>query len=248
MMRRALVLCASSLALPLCLGSPARGQDAATSSYHRVEVKPPPAVADPSFQPFYDHLKALVRERRKKDIEALVGPGFFWERDLGEDFDRRKGAVANFRSAVLTIWGDFWKGLDDVTRAPTASQHPERAGVVCSPGELAAPEIDKVNEALPALGADTALDVLYAAQAKVPVLTGPNENAAILLTLQNEVVPMDHAATGRLFKQGYWAIRLPDGRRGYVRTENMYSLVNACLCFAKTAAGWRIVGFIGGGD
>ncbi len=184
----------------------------------------------------------------REDIEALVGPRFFFERDLGDSFDGRKGPVANFRAAMRVTRGEFWAGLASVTRAPTAGRHFRRAGVLCSPGELPELEIDKVSEAMPAMGAETPYDVLYAGPTAVPVRASPQADAATFHTLQNELVPMDPTLTGRLFKEGYWAIRLPDGRPGYVRTEDMYSLIDARLCFSKTDAGWRIVGFVGGGD
>jgi hypothetical protein len=213
----------------------------------RIKTAAPPA--DPTFQPFYDHLRSLVRQRRKQDIEALVGPGFFWERDLGDSFDRRKTSVANFRSAVLTIWADFWKGMDAVTRAPTAAPHSQRASVACSPGELPPAEDEKISSAMSAMGAETPYDVLYAGAVAASVRVQPREDAELVTGLQNELVPLNvNAETKEMLKRGYRSIRLFDGRPGYVRQDEMFSLIDARLCFSKTTAGWRIVGFVGGGD
>jgi hypothetical protein len=80
----------------------------------------------------------------------------------------------------------------------------------------------------------------------VPVHSKPEATSPVLETLSLEMVHVD-GETGS--SDGWIAIDLPSGARGYVRETEVVTLLPEQLCFGEhPSAGWQISGFVGGGD
>lgn len=222
--------------------------------YFPVAIVQPAASDDASFVAFRAALAAAAKSRIYADLAALVlTQGFFWDRDFGQRFDRRRPAVDNLALAIglERDSGSGWNVLAEIAAEPAAEPLPSRPGAVCAP---ARPDYDGVAYArLLDASYTSAIDWAYPRSDRIAVRAAPQPDAAILDTLGLHFVrllgfegPDNVPHPGR----SQWArVALPDARRGFVAPGELMSLTAERLCYIKDlVAGWRIAGYIAGGN
>ena len=126
-----------------------------------------------------------------------------------------------------------------------------RPGVICAPPR---PQYDGVVYAkLLDVTYTSDIDWAYPRADETPVRAAPQPGAAIVGTLGLYFVrllgfesPDSEASPGRT----QWArVAMPDGKTGFVAPGSLSSLTAGRLCYSKDmVGGWRIAGYIAGGD
>jgi hypothetical protein len=101
-----------------------------------------------------------------------------------------------------------------------------------------------LRAAMTATGSDF-YDWAYPAADTVPVLSRPLAGAKSIATPGAALL---HVLVWPDGDAGYAKVALPNGKTGYVAAAQLLPLATDQLCFIKTDAGWRIGGYIGGGE
>jgi hypothetical protein len=247
-MRRTLAL------LPLMLlALPPAAQAQSPKPYAPVAIARAAAPADESFAAFRAKLAAAAKRRLFSDLAPLIEPhGFFWERDFGNGFDRRKPAVDNLAIAVALERdnGAGWERLAELATETAADPLPSRHGVICAP---AAPVYDGV--AFSRLQDTTYTGVgdwMIPRADETPVRAAPSADAALVGTLGLAFVRQlePNKKDGPHPARSSWTrVVMPDGKTGFAAPGSLRSLTPARLCYVKDlVAGWRIAGYIAGGN
>jgi hypothetical protein len=245
----ALIVLAVFIASPAAAQSPPRPP----KPYAPVAITRPAASSDESFIAFRAALAAAVKTRVYAELSTLMlTQGFFWDRDFGRRFDPRKPAVDNLALAVALEQGDGlgWETL--ATFATEAAVEPldSRPGVVCAP---ASPGFDGVAfTKLLDNTYTTGIDWAYPRADSTTVRTRADPGAAVAGTIGPHFIrligfegPDSDPAPGRRL----WArIAMPDGKPGFVAPGSLMSLTSERLCYIRDVVGWRIAGYIAGGN
>jgi len=179
--------------------------------------------------------------------------GFFWGRDFDQRFDPRRPSVDNLATAIALEQGNGtgWDALATFAEETTAEPLDSRPGVICAP---ARPDYDGVAFAkLLDASVTNGIDWAYPRADETPVRAAAAPNAAKVGTLGLHFVrllgfegPDSEPAPGRT----QWArVALPDGTQGFVAPGSLISLTPEQLCYIKDPiSGWRIAGYIAGGN
>jgi hypothetical protein len=222
--------------------------------YTPVAIALPAASDDASFATFRAGLAAVAKRRVYAELAQLVqAQRFFWDRDFGHGFDPRKPGVDNLAAAIQLEHrnGSGWELLAAMATEATIEPLDSRPGVVCAP---ARPAYDGV--ALTRLLDKTytgAIDWAYPRAADTPIRAIPQPEAAAIGTLGLNFVrllsfegPDREPSPGRT----QWArVAAPDGRVGFVAPDSLLSLTTERICYIKDLiGGWRIAGYIAGGN
>jgi hypothetical protein len=230
-----------------------RGKAAAVKPYKPVPVKLPPAPDDPKFETFRKELAAAAKSRVYAKLSALVeSKNFFWDRDFGNTFDRRKPAVDNLSNALRLEHenGAGWTLLADFAADVSASPLDSRPGVICTPGEPAFDgiDLDKLVDVTRTDGSDWA----YTRAPDIPVRAAPRANAAMVEKLGLHFVRLlgFEGPVSDIASRAQWAkVATPSGKTGFVAPNALLSPTAERLCYFKDTLGeWRIIGYVGGGD
>jgi len=222
--------------------------------YAPVAIALPAASDDASFIAFRTALAAAAKSRVYAELAPLVAAqGFFWGRDFGQRFDPRKPAVDNLAAAVALESRDGvgWTSLAAFAADATIEPLDSRPGVVCAP---ARPTFDGVAfSQLLDQTVTVGIDWAYPRADETPVRAAPEPGAPMAGTLGLHFVrllgfegPDSEPAPGRT----QWArVALPDAKTGFVAPDSLMSLTAERLCYIKDlVAGWRIAGYIAGGN
>ncbi len=222
--------------------------------YRPVAVTLPAALDDASFEAFRKEFAAVAKGRVYAELERLVTTqGFFWDRDFGSGFDRRKPAVDNLAAALRLERnaGDGWTALARFAAEPALTPLTSRYGIICGPARPGydAVELDRLLDMTRTDGTDW----LYPRADKVAVRSAPQPNAAVVDTLGLHFVWMlDHVGKDKerdAFRNVWVRVATPAGKIGFVAPDALTSLYAERLCYGKDTIGrWHIAGFIGGGD
>jgi hypothetical protein len=222
--------------------------------YRPVAVILPTALDDASFEAFRKDFAGVAKNRVYAELERLVTTqGFFWDRDFGNGFDRRKPAVDNLAAALRLErhMGDGWIALARFAAEPALAPLTSRYDVICGPAQPGydAVEFDRLLDATRTDGTDW----LYPRTDKVAVRAAPQPNAAVIDTLGLHFVWMlGHAGKDneREALRNVWVrVATPAGKTGFVAPDALTSLYVERLCYSKDTTGrWHIAGYIGGGD
>jgi hypothetical protein len=222
--------------------------------YAPVAVIRPAPFDDASFVAFRAALAAAAKTRIYAELAPLVlTQGFFRDRDFGLLFDPRKPAVDNLAAAIGLEQGDGigWEALAAFAREAAAEPLDSRPGVVCAP---ARPGYDGVAfSRLLETTYTSGIDWAYPRADETPVRSAPRPDADQAGRLGLHFVRLTgfegadgDPAPGR----ARWArVILPDGKPGFVAPGSLMSLTAERLCYIKDlVGGWRIAGYIAGGN
>ena len=236
---------------PLKQPSGAQQQQPAPSPpkpYKAVAITLPTPMSDPGF----DALRKDIGEAaKKKDKAALaklvVAKGFFWERENGEAADKKKPGADNL--AVALGLGNKeapgWDMLAGYSEDPTASPSPTHKGAVCAPAD---PGFN--GKEMETLVNSTQTDVAewgYPVSNGVEVRASAQPNAPVTEKLGLHFVRVMPDA-GPSSAGSTMRIVTPSGKVGFVASDAIAPLGNDQLCYVKEGGGWKIGGYIGGGD
>jgi len=231
--------------------NPPRGQQppppAKAGPYKVVPVAPPPSVNDPTFEAFRKQMgEAAQRKDRAALAKLVIGQGFFWVRENGDRADKRKSGTDNLAAALglNNKDGAGWDMLASFADDPTGSPSPDHKGVVCAPAD---PTFN--GKAFNDLMQSTKTDVSewgYPVAANIDVRATPQASAPVIEKLGLAFV--------RIIPEGgpnvptFLRVVTAAGKIGYVSVDSVAPIGNDQICYAKDASGWKIGGYIGGGD
>jgi len=215
--------------------------------YKPVAITPPAPMTDASFESLRQQLAEAAKRRDRATLAKLVAAqGFFWERENGEGADKRKAGIDNLSAALGLNNKDSagWDMLTGYADDPTASPSPGHKGAICAPADPAynAKEFDELTKT-------TQTDVsewAYPVSDGVDVLAKAQPEAAVVdkLGLAFVRVMPDTVAVSAT----YVRVITPGGKAGYVSVDAIAPIGNDQLCYVKDAGGWKIGGYIGGGE
>ena len=205
--------------------NPPRGQQppppAKAGPYKTIPVTPPPSISDPAFEAFRKQMGEAAQHKDRAALAKLVvGKDFFWLRENGDRADKRKSGTDNLAAS------------------------PEHKGVLCAPAD---PSFD--GNAFNNLMQSTKTDVSewgYPVAADVEVRATPQANAPVIEKLGLafiRIVP-ENGPNAPTFLR----VVTPAGKIGFVSVDSVAPIGNDQICYVKDASGWKIGGYIGGGD
>jgi hypothetical protein len=176
----------------------------------------------------------------------VIGQGFFWLGEKGDRADKRKSGVDNLAAALglNSKDGAGWDMLASFAEDPTGSPLPEHKGTLCAPAD---PTFDgkAFNDLMQATQTDPG-DWAYPVADGVEVRTMPQPNAPVIEKLAAAFVramPEDGPNIPTFLR-----VVTPAGKTGYVLVDSVAPIGNDQICYVKDASGWKIGGYIGGGD
>jgi hypothetical protein len=238
-------------AMPAIAQNPPRGAQppppAKPGPYKPVPVSPPPSMSDPAFEAFRKQMGEAAQHKDRAALAKLVvGQGFFWVRENGDRADKRKSGTDNL-SAALGLnnkEGAGWDMLASFADDPTGSPSPEHKGALCAPAD---PSFD--GKAFNELMQTTTTDISewgYPVSADVDVRATPQANAPVIEKLGLafiRIVPESGPNAPTFLR-----VVTPAGKIGFVSVDSVAPIGNDQICYVKDAGGWKIGGYIGGGD
>jgi hypothetical protein len=243
------VLLAAGVTVAISQAQP-RNQPPAPSKpgpYKTVAVTPPQAINDPTFEGFRKQIgEAAQRKDRAALAKLVVDQGFFWMRENGDRADKRKSGVDNLAAALglNNKDGAGWDMLASFADDPTGSRLPDRKGAICAPAD---PTFDfkAFNDLMQATRTDPD-EWAYPVAADVEVRATPQPSGAVIDKLPLafvRVMPEDGPNAPAFLR-----VITPAGKMGYVSVDSVAPIGNDQICYVKDASGWKIGGYIGGGD
>jgi hypothetical protein len=252
-------LVASSLAqqpapAPGQQGTPAPGQQlpappplAPPKAYKPVAIKLPVAMADPTFVAFRKQIGDIAQKKDRAALAKLVAQNFFLVAGEKDAADKKKPGIDNLAKALSLDGKDAaagWNTLGEYAQEPTAEADPDHKGVVCAPAD---PAFDE--NAAEALAKDTQTDPGewgYPVKDGVEVHAAAKPDAPVTDKLGLYLVRVypDESPAGAVAGTDFIRVVLPSGKLGYVAGDQLLSLGNEQLCYAKEGNAWKIAGFI----
>jgi hypothetical protein len=225
----------------------AAAQSQAPAPYKPVAIALPTPVADEAFDALRKEIGEVAQRKDRAALAKLVvARGFFWLREGRIAGDKRKAGV-DVLAAALGLnnkEGVGWELLASTTEDPTASPLPGRAGALCAPAE---PSYDR--KAFAELLAATRSDVTewgYPVSTEITAHAAPQSSAPTIEKLGLSFVRMlpETAST----PPSWLRIATPGGKIGYVSVDSIAPIGNDQICYVKDGAGWKIGGYVGGGE
>jgi hypothetical protein len=215
--------------------------------YKTVAITPPRPIADPSFEEFRKQMgEAVQRKDRAALAKLVVSQGFFWLRENGDRADKRKAGIDNLAAALglNNKDGPGWDMLSGFADDPTGSPLPERKGAVCAPADPTF-DVKAFTELMQATktGPD---EWGYPVSADVEVRATPQANGAVIEKLALAFVRV--MPEGGPNVPAFLRVVTPSGKTGFVSVDSIAPIGNDQICYVKDAGGWKISGYIGGGD
>jgi hypothetical protein len=215
--------------------------------YKLVPIKPPPAVGDATFEAFRKQLAEIAQKKDRAALAKLVAATFFWVPETGDVADKTKPAIDNLAKAIVLDGKDAvgWEAIAEYAGETTANPDPQRAGVICAPGEpgfddKAADELANATHTDPA-------DWLYPTHDGVEVRSAPQQTADVVEKLGLHFVrALEDDSPANAVTAQFLKIMTPSGKTGYVPVETLRAIVGPQMCYLKDAGGWKIAGFLGG--
>jgi hypothetical protein len=251
---RSIRLAASALIALALTGSAFAQETSPPGPYKPVPVKVAPLVTDPALDAFRKQLAAVAQRKDRAALARMVvGKGFFWERDDGQDgADPKKSGSDNLIAGFNLEDADSpgWEALAGAASEPHVAPDPQKKGVACAP---AVPDLDP--KAFEGLAQQTKTDPAewgFPYAAGVEVRAEPKADAPVIEKLGLALVRVTidesplHAVEGT---SAEWVkVVAPSGKVGYVAAGTIGALASDQICYSKDANGWKIAGIVGGGD
>jgi hypothetical protein len=216
--------------------------------YKPIAIKLPEPVKDPSFEAFR---KELGDAAQKKDRAALaklvVAQGFFWDRENGDGADKKKSGIDNLATALglNNKDGAGWDMLGGYSQDPTGSPTPDHKGSICAPADPAFNE-KELGDLLKSTQTDVP-EWGYPLTAGIEVRDKP-QNGQVVDKLGLNLVRVMPDSNPSAAVAASLRVVLPSGKTGYVASDAIAPLGNDQICYIKDASGWKISGYVGGGD
>ena len=237
----------AAIAAVLTIAALAQSRAAPPPPYKPVAIALPQPVADDSFDAMRKQVgEAAQRKDRAALTKLVVARGFFWQRDNRVIADKRKAGF-DVLAAALGLnnkEGVGWELLASTTEDPTASPPPGIAGALCAPAE---PAYDR--KAFADLLTTTGSDVTewgYPVSTEIAAHAAPQSSAPVIEKLGLYFVRMmpETAAT----PPSWLRIATSNGKIGYVSVDSIAPIGNDQICYVKDDGGWKIGGYVGGGE
>lgn len=196
------------------------------------------SVQSPEFAKFLDRTKQAVRDLDAKYIRSIVTPATRFS--FGEHRSINYLNPDNPKSP-------FWTSLE---KALSLGCSQEAQAYSC-------PTVfHQFDEAIKKSNADIdAFSAIVVVGQNVNVRSQPQENAAVIATLTNEIVKYDmetfqNSAAKEALRlddpNGWTPIVLPNDKRGYVSSRYAYSPVGYRVFFGKEQGEWKMQAFVSG--
>jgi hypothetical protein len=215
--------------------------------YMPVAIKLPIPVADPTFVAFRKQVGDIAAKKDRAALAKLVAPSFFLVNGEKDAADKKKPGIDNLAKALGLDGKDGaagWATLAEYAKEPTAEPDAEHKGALCAPADPAFDE--NAAEALAKQTQTDPGDWGYPVKDGVEVrATGkPDAPVADKLGLYLVRVYPDDSPAAAVQGPDFIRVVLPSGKTGYVAADQLLSLGNEQLCYAKQGNAWRIAGFI----
>jgi hypothetical protein len=216
-------------------------------AYKPVAIKLPTAMADPTFVNFRKQIGDIAQKKDRAALSKLVAQNFFLVAGEKDAADKKKPGIDNLAKALSLDGKDAaagWNTLGEYAKEPTAEADPDHKGVVCAPAD---PTFDE--NAAEALAKDTQTDPGewgYPVKDGVEVHAAAKPDAPVTDKLGLHLVRVypDESPAGAVAGTDFIRVVLPSGKLGYVAGDQLLSLGNEQLCYAKEGNNWKIAGFI----
>jgi hypothetical protein len=220
--------------------------------YKVVAVTLPAILRDAAFEALRKDLGEIVKRKDRAALaQRTLGRDFFWERDFSGSFDPKRPSIDNL-TAALTLDADDgsgWDALAAFAAETSAGPLPGRPTIICAP---AIPQFDE--DARGQLIESTQSDGLewnYPRAAGLQVRAAPQANAPVIETLGLHFVRVvgfeDKDGDTDPVRNAWARVVTPSGKTGFTAPNTLLSPYADRLCYGKEG-GWRIVGYVGGGD
>ena len=170
---------------------------------------------------FRSRLAAAVRNRDDQALIALAAD------DIKLDFGGSAGATELRRRLADPSWR-LWEELETLLALGCAAN---------GQGGITIPWV--ADQEMPVLRPDAAMLVTGD---NVPVYSGPEKGAPEIGTISWDVVEIDTLRLNEPFQQ----VALPDGKRGFIATDAMRSLLDYRLTASSRNGKWSITSFLAG--
>ncbi len=253
-MRQVQFACAVTALLMACIPqataqNPPRGAPPSASArpYKPVAIALPKPMEDASFDALRKQIgEAAARKDRAALARLVVAQGFFWQRENGDNADKRKSGIDNLANALglNNKDGAGWDMLVGYAEDPSASASAERKAAVCAPAD---PTFDR--KAFDELTKATQTDVMdwgYTVSDGIEVHASTQADAPVVDKLGLAFVRI--SPENKPGSASYMRIVTPGGTTGYVSVDSIAPIGNDQICYVKDGGGWKIGGYVGGGD
>ena len=225
----------------------------AQKPYRPVAVTVPTVPRDATFDALRKDLGEIAKRKDRAALaQRTAARDFFWERDFSGSFDPKRPSIDNLTAALALDAddGSGWDALAAFAAETSAGPLPGRPNIVCAP---AIPQFDEdargqLIESTQSDGLEwnypraTGLQVRAAPQANAPVAETLGLHFVRVLGFEEKDGDTDPAHNA-------WArVATPTGKAGFTAPNSLLSPYADRLCYAKEGAGWRVVGYVGGGD
>ena len=218
--------------------------------YKPVSVTLPEPPKESGLAALRAQLAAIAQKRDRAALARVVDPKrFFWERDFGGSYEKKKSSLQNFTVAVgLTATDDSgWTRLARFAAEPTLGPIPGRKGVFCAPANPTYKDAEFVS-LTEATNSDV-FDWSYPRNAGLQVRAKPSADAPVVETLGFVFIRVLRYEGTQEPTRDWAHIATPSGKDAYAPPDSLMSPLTDRLCFGKDASGaWRVVGYVGGGD
>lgn len=216
--------------------------------YQPVAAMPPGPFSDPSFAAFRKNLADAAQHKDRAALAKLIiAQGFFWVQDK-DVADKSKSGIDNLSRAIGLDAPDGagWDILAGDADDPTAAELQDNKGLFCAP---APPNFDA--KAFETMVQDTGTDPTdwgYPPAAGVEVRAAARANAQVIDKLGLYFVRVLQDTAPAAGGQQFLHVALPNGKTGFIPADAILPLATDQICYTKEADGWKIAGYIGGGQ
>jgi hypothetical protein len=231
---------------------PAPGQQPAPAlappkPYKPVTIKLPTPVGDPGFVALRKQIGDIAQKKDRAALARLVAQSFFFINGEKDAADKKKPGIDNLAKALGLDGKDSaagWNTLAEYAKEPTAEPDEDRKGVLCAPADPAFDE--NAAEALAKQTQTDPGDWGYPVKDGVEVRAAGKPDAPVTDKLGLYLVRVypDDSPAAAVQGPDFIRVVLPSGKTGYVAGDQLLSLGNEQLCYAKDGANWKIAGFI----
>jgi len=189
-------------------------------------IRMPPVdqcASDRSFVAFRAELKRIVARRDSKALNAILAD------DVMADFDSGRG-----RKEFARIWK-----FDERKTSPIWPELEHVLGLGCSMAH-GKPVIPYMAEGFPS--EDDLFDKMVVVRLGAKLRDHPNEGARVIANLNEHVLEVSEESQ----VTGWVKAKMADGRRGYVRRNQLRSPLDYRATFEKIGGAWRMTSFVAG--